>query len=293
MRAFIIGLMMLVIGACASTTSDGTVEWNTFGQEIADSLVQVKPENRDLRVCLISAGAVEVMTDLAQRGGNAQLALGNLMLLQNAIDKARSTDPLWSETDNADVTLLFAKVLKDSGKSRLSQILMAGPTISNFVNIANRAVVLTVKGHAVLKDINSMLRAVENGDLEKAEAWRACENRLAMNRAVLQVLNGGHLSSADGVGFWGTDYTQMVELDFIDGNPGFEGWLDWIPIADGRNDEGIEGWRGDITGETDFADATERGGITGISGDAIGIEGWGGLTGGDGGSGLGLKDTIV
>ncbi|KKK65657.1 hypothetical protein LCGC14_2971940 [marine sediment metagenome] len=191
-KAITCGLVAaLLLAGCASFGGGGKVPLGSLGQRVADSLVEVKPENRDIRICLIAAGTVEVMTDLAQRGGDARLALGNLMLLQNAIDGARMTSTLWPETDNADVVLLFASVLKDAGRSRLVQILSGGPTISNFLGIARRAVVLTVKGHAVLRDINNMLAAVDDGSLDKVVAWRACEDRTAMNRRVLQILTGG------------------------------------------------------------------------------------------------------
>ena len=194
MRPFAVALALatyVFLTGCASVGGAGKVPLGSLGQKVADSLVEVRPENRDIRICLIAAGAIEVMTDLAQRGGDARLALGNLMLLQNAIDGARMTSTLWPETDNADVALLFASVLKDAGKSRAAQILAGGPTISNFLNIAKRAVVLTVKGHAVLLDINNMLAAVDEGSLEKVVAWKACEDRTAMNRRILQVLTGG------------------------------------------------------------------------------------------------------
>ncbi len=150
----------------------------------------------------MAAGAIEVMTDLAQKGGNAQVALGSISLLQGAIDKARNLDPLWAETDAADVTLLFANALKAVEQSRLSQAFLGGPSIGNFLNMAKRTVVLTVKGRAVIKDINRVLRGVEGGVITKVAAWKACEDRTAMNRNSLRMMLGLTVSSLPEQ--WGT-----------------------------------------------------------------------------------------
>ena len=191
-KAFLVGLAMITLGACAAATGgDGKVPLGSLGQRVADAVVDVSDENRDLRICWLAAGAIEVMTDMAQRGsGDAMQSLGHLMLLQSAIDKARMSDSFWIETDNADVALLFATVLKDVGKSRLSQILLGGPTVTNFLNVARRTVVLTVKGHAVMRDINRVLQGVEDGVIKKVDAWKSCENRTAINRNILYMLSG-------------------------------------------------------------------------------------------------------
>ena len=192
-KSLIIGFCMLALAACTATGGAGTgnVPLGSLGQKVADAVIDVKDENRGLRVCWLAAGAVEVMTDLAQRGGSVQLALGHLFLLQGAIDKARAIDPLWIETDTADVALLFATVLKDVSKTRLARILLGGPTLSNFLNVAKRTVILTVKGHAVMRDINRVLTGVEDGTIDKIDAWKACEDRTAMNRNALRALSGG------------------------------------------------------------------------------------------------------
>ncbi len=197
-KCLLVGIAMLTLSACANTTGD--VPFNSFGQKVAESVVEVSDANRDLRVCWMAAGAIEVMTDLAQKGGNAQEALGNLYLLQGAIDKARRMGTLWVETDSADVALLFAKVLKDVGRSRLSQVLLGGPTIGNFLNVANRTLILTVKSHAVLKDINNVLKGVESGAINKVDAWHACEDRTAMNRNSLRMMLGLTVSSTETMG---------------------------------------------------------------------------------------------
>ncbi len=232
LKTLIIGLMMLILPSCAFLGPDtGEVPFGSLGQRVADSVVTVSDENRDLRVCWLAAGAVEVMTDLAQRGGKPREAISHLVLLQGAIEKARMIDPFWIETDTADVSLLFAVVLKDAGKSRLAQILLGGPTISNFLHVAQRAVVLSVKGTAVMQDINRVLQGVEDGTIRKDDAWKACETRTAMNRDTLYVLAGRlAVSSTSFVApmltYWppGIDQgKQMAEYDFIYPKPGTGG----------------------------------------------------------------------
>ena len=191
MRKLLAALAVALLAAGCAVSSDGGAPLPALGHRVANALVEVKPENRDVRICLIAAGGIEVLTDLAQRGADVRLAIGNLMLLQNAVDGARDTDTLWGETDNADVTLLFARVLKDTVKSRFLEIIAGGPTISNLLGVVRRATVLTVKGRAVLLDINAMLKGVDDGTLDKARAWRACENRIVANRRVLEILTGG------------------------------------------------------------------------------------------------------
>ncbi len=151
------------------------------------------------------------------------------MLLQGAIDKARMTDSFWIETDTADVALLFASVLKDVGKIRLAHILLGGPTVSNFLNVAKRTIILTVKGHAVMRDINRVLTAVDDDTIDKADAWRACENRTAMNRNTLHILTGGPTLSSTSFVAPALDGVAPVLA---------EGWMDEKQMI-------TEGWAGD------------------------------------------------
>ncbi len=189
--AILVGLLML--GGCASLGGGG--DPTALSATIIDKVVPAKPEYRALRVCLLAAGVVELMTDRVQTfdGTQAPDALGRLMSPQGAIDTAKLASPLWMNTDMADVSFQFAKVLKDAGRERLGRILLGGPTLVNFVNVARRAALLTSKGDALLLDINSMLRGVNGGTLPEADAWAACEDRIAQNRRVLGTLSGARM----------------------------------------------------------------------------------------------------
>jgi hypothetical protein len=158
-------------------------------------VVPVADEYRSIRVCLLAAGVVEIMTDRVQTfdGTQAPDALGRLMALQGAIDTSRMVNPLWLNTDMADVSFQFAKVLKNAGRERLGRVLLGGPTIVNLINVVERAALLTNKGEALLLDINSMLRGVNAGTLPEADAWVACEDRIAQNRRVLGTLSGARM----------------------------------------------------------------------------------------------------
>lgn len=195
MKKLIIGLVagLLLLTGCAGFGSG--VDPTSLGAKIIDRVVPVADEYRSLRVCLLAAGVVEIMTDRVQTfdGTQAPDALGRLMALQGAIDTARMTKNLWMNTDMADVSFQFAKVLKNAGRERLGRILLGGPTLVNFINVAQRATLLTNKGEALLLDINSMLNGVNDGTLTEATVWTACEDRIAQNRRVLGTLSGARM----------------------------------------------------------------------------------------------------
>jgi len=181
------GLLMLLMIACA-----GGPNLSATGR-LADKVTPVAIEYRATRVCLMAAGIVEVMTDRIQMfdGAAAPEALGRLQALQGAIDTAtQATDTMWSNTDMTDVSIQFARVLKDAGREKLGRILLGGPSILNYLNIASRALLLTAKGEAVLLDINAMLKGVNDRTYTGEEVWDACQGRIATNRRVLSILSG-------------------------------------------------------------------------------------------------------
>ena len=181
------GALMLLVTACV-----GNVGNLSLTGKLADKVAPVATEYRAVRVCLMAAGIVEVMTDRIQMydGAAAPEALGRLVALQGAIDTAPGANALWSNTDMTDVSIQFARVLKDAGKEKLGRILMGGPSLLNYLNIASRALLLTAKGEAVLLDINAMLTGLDNKVYKEQEIWDACESRIATNRRVLSILSG-------------------------------------------------------------------------------------------------------
>lgn len=187
-----LGISAMLLAGCASY-GDGDSE--SLPDRIADRVVPVEEQYRPLRVCLLAAGVVEVMTDRVQTfdGDQAPQALGRLLSLQGAVDNAKVASPLWTNTDMSDVSYQFAVLLKEVGQDRLSRILLAGPTIGNFANVAARATLLATKGDALLADINSMLSRVNEGTLTEDEVWAACESRMDQNRAVLEALAGARM----------------------------------------------------------------------------------------------------
>lgn len=181
------GLLMLLMIGCA-----GAGDLNLTGK-LADRVTPVATEFRPVRVCLMAAGIVEVMTDRIQMfdGAAAPEALGRLQALQGAIDTATGvTDDMWYNTDMTDVSIQFARVLKDAGREKLGRILLGGPSVLNYLNIASRALLLTAKGEAVLLDINAMLKGLDDGTYTKEKIWGACEGRIMKNRRVLSILSG-------------------------------------------------------------------------------------------------------
>ena len=188
-RHLVVGLVLLLTASCAVV--GGEAYLNATGK-LADKVVPVVEKYRPLRVCLMAAGLVEVMTDRVQMfdGASAPEAIGRLQSLQGAIDTAKLASPLWTNTDMTDVAIQFARVLKDAGRDKLGRVLMGGPSVMNFLNIATRASLIGAKGEAVLLDINAMLRGVQAATLTEEEVWSACEDRMYTNRRVLSILGG-------------------------------------------------------------------------------------------------------
>lgn len=181
-----VALMLVVLTGCATVPGPG------LGQRLADRVAIVSDEYRAVRTCLMAAAAVEILTDLTQdsRGGNASLVLGSLAIFQKAVDAMRTADTMWIESDMADVSLLFTRALKNAGKSRLVSILAGGPTVSNFLGVVRRTIIVDVKGDAVLDDVNTMLTALGGGTLDESAVWDACERRMTKNRKTLFSLTG-------------------------------------------------------------------------------------------------------
>lgn len=183
------GALMLFLGACASIGVESGL--NATGK-LVNKVLPVEEQYRPLRVCLMAAGIVEVMTDRIQMydGASAPEAIGRLQSLQGAIDTARTASTMWSNTDMMDVSIQFARVLKDAGREKLGRILLGGPSVGNYLNITSRALLLTAKGEAVLLDINGMLKGLDNKTYTEQEVWDACESRIQTNRRVLSILSG-------------------------------------------------------------------------------------------------------
>lgn len=193
-RKFIFGIVagLLLLTGCARYDGEDPT---ALSAKVVDRVVKVDEQYRPLRVCLLAAGVVEIMTIRVQTfdGAQAPDALGRLMALQGAIDTAKRAGPLWMNTDMASVSFQFAGVLKDAGRERLGRILLGGLTLTNFINVAQRAALLTSRGDALLIDINSMLRGVNAGTLPETDAWAACNDRIAQNRRILRVLSGARM----------------------------------------------------------------------------------------------------
>ncbi len=196
MRNLVLALVasVFLLTGCARYGGED-VDAQGLAAKVADQVVPVKPEYRALRVCLLAAGIVEVMTDRIQTfdGTRAPDALGRLMALQGAIDTAKLASPMWMNTDMSDVAFQFAKVLKDAGKEKLGRGILGGASLLNFINIAERTALAAHKGDALLLDINAMLKGVNDGTIPEADVWLACDTRIAQNRRVLGLLAGARM----------------------------------------------------------------------------------------------------
>ena len=180
--------LVLGLSSCASIGDDT----QAITAKVADKVAMVSEVYRPLRICLMAAGIVEVMTDRVQVFDSSQApeALGRLLSLQAAVAEVRFADPVWLNTDMADVSLRLADVLHGAGHEKFARFLSGGPTLSNFHDVAQRATLLAVKGDAILLDINTMLEMVDNGIFSEDRAWTACNSRIEKNKRALEALSG-------------------------------------------------------------------------------------------------------
>ncbi len=165
-------------------------------QELADKIVQVPAQYRPLRVCLFVALAGEVMKDrvLLYDPGKASEVLGRMLALNGAVETARGAAGAWLNADMADVSIMFAAVLADLGESRVTSILTAGLSPSAVIGGMRRAAVTTVKGAAMLRDIDAMVADLTADRVGEQAVWDSCLQRIKSNQTVLLALTGARLT---------------------------------------------------------------------------------------------------
>ena len=161
-------------------------------QAAADRLVPVPPQYRPLRVCLFAAMAIEIMTDRVRLFDPARGAetLGRLMALQGAADRARQADPMWLNADMTDITFLFARVVFDAAEERILGYFKRALSIDAVLTGARRVAAQTLKGAAMLRDVDAMVRGLLDDTYSEQQIWDACATRMARNRAILTTLTG-------------------------------------------------------------------------------------------------------
>lgn len=189
--------LALMLGGCGTvadptTWRDGADQPKSPTELLADRIVAVPAEYRPLRLCLLSTLAIELMTDRVERfdPDQAEATLGRLVKLQGLVETARAGDPLWINADMADAALTFGRILIDLGQERLADYVLSGLSVQTFVEGARRVSVQTIKGIAMLRDIDAMVARLADGTLAEGQAWAACDARAEANRAVIEALLG-------------------------------------------------------------------------------------------------------
>jgi hypothetical protein len=210
MKTLMALMLAIMLGGCASIPGLTFGAWSALAPEeeteeekrqkaeqslaekMADKFVKVEGEHRDVRVCLLASAVVEVMTAQVRTSNKvgAGATLGRLAVFQGTVQRARNASSEWFNSDMADVALTFAKVLSDTGQSRLANIILGGLTPSNIIGVAKRAVVFSVKGRAALADINIMMKKLTDGKMTKDAVWDACTQRMDANKAMLEAMSG-------------------------------------------------------------------------------------------------------
>lgn len=186
-------LSLFLLGACTS-------DYESVSSRVGNQFVEVEDQYRPLRVCLLAAAATEVMTDRIQLfdAEEANEALGRLIMFQTIVAHSKTTSPLWPNTDMADISLTFARVMDDAGVDFVLGTVTSGLDISTFLGATKRVVVLSVKGTALLRDIDLMFAGLtDDADnvsglptYTEDQVWDACHERMAANEKVLNAMIG-------------------------------------------------------------------------------------------------------
>jgi hypothetical protein len=163
-----------------------------LAQVAVDEALPVAEEHRPLRICLISAMSVELMVDRVRlfEPSKAEETLGRLLTLQGAMEDARMADPMWRNTDMADVLFTFSSVVTDTVRERARGYLSRGLSAGSVITGAKRVSAQKVKAHAMLRDIGIMMDSMVAGKVTESELWLACESRVAHNERRIRNLLG-------------------------------------------------------------------------------------------------------
>ena len=186
---------LLLLAGCAggfdpAATREGAEADRTLGQAFADNLIEVKPEHRALRICLLAAGAAELMVDSIPFGVSDVPAMrGRIDAMSAAVASAKSGSELWLEADMANVAFVFAKAFEQAGREKLGRILLGSLSVSNYLETAKRGAVAAYKASAMLRDSRRMFEGLEVGTYEVGEIWAACEGRIRVNRDIMDGMN--------------------------------------------------------------------------------------------------------
>ena len=140
----VVCVLFMLAGCAGQWESLPGDESKSAAQSQADKIFPVSGKNRDVRVCLLASVVTEVMTAQVMRNKRpADIALARLLVLRGAVQKAKTVSPDWLNSDMADIGLTFSKVLRESGQSRMAEIMMAGLSATNILNVLKVVTVFT------------------------------------------------------------------------------------------------------------------------------------------------------
>jgi len=161
-------------------------------QKVADQIVEIPAQYRGLRVCLFATMMVELGTDKVRllEPTLVNEVRGRLEALQGAAEAARDVDPLWINTDMANITFTFARVVFATSRERARGYLKRGLSINAVLIGARTVAAQTLKGGAMLQDVNAMVAGLVAGTYTEPQIWTACLTRMEKNRKTLNVLAG-------------------------------------------------------------------------------------------------------
>lgn len=165
-------------------------------ERMADDLLGITstPEARAVRLCMIEASIVEVMTYRVTKfdSAYAPTALGQIALLEGVLERF---DPagVFADTDAAQAALQIDRVLIDIGRDRVPRLLSALTGGINLLAVAERARIVAGQGRllaALIRDTQALLKAIETGQATAEFGMSACRARIEWNATQVDAVLG-------------------------------------------------------------------------------------------------------
>lgn len=182
-----VGIGHAAFGAPSAAPEPAEQDDQSLLDEIAHRIVAADdPQERALRVCLFSAVAAEAwvyrLLFHASDADEAMTAMGGLMRMQAATKRVQAeADSLWFETEMFYSVVTMVRALEGPVRSRA--LGLAGSVLTrDWRGLARRLRSGAGQGllaSAMLRDIRAGFERMARGDLSEAQAWAACEQRIA------------------------------------------------------------------------------------------------------------------
>lgn len=167
-------------------------------QKMADEILGITstPEARVVRLCMIEATIVEVMTYRVTKFDvdYAPTAYGQIATLQGILAGLDAAS-MFPDTDMALAALQIDRILIEVGQDRVPRLLANLTGGINILGVVDRARIVAAQSKiiaAMVRDTRAMIGRIENENGDVTAALVACKARIDRNAGrVLAMLSGG------------------------------------------------------------------------------------------------------